>query len=206
MKDIFEHALKLYYIIGNCKLLTIFQICSHSKISQSNNIILKSTLFVTRWNIFFDNSKIVLFFFVFVLKSTIQSKPVDTGRKLNVHKTFRRRPGRLLNVLCTFSLRPVSTGNILNGKCKTKNLNFTLGYFSSIYLSESDLMVVLSRHLYNLISKFYTCTTWNLYLYSKVTYFMLHSHTLIFITFAKHDFRGFFILVVCVFFLHIHIS
>ena len=35
--------------------------------------------------------------------------PADTGRKLNVHKTFRRRPGRLLNVLCTFSLRPVST-------------------------------------------------------------------------------------------------
>ena len=36
--------------------------------------------------------------------------PVDTGHKLNVHKLFRRRPGRLLNVLCTFSLRPVSTG------------------------------------------------------------------------------------------------
>ena len=36
--------------------------------------------------------------------------PVDTGRKLNVHKTFRRRPGRLLNVLCTFNVRPVSTG------------------------------------------------------------------------------------------------
>ena len=35
--------------------------------------------------------------------------PVDTGRKLNVHKTFRRRPGRLLNVLCTFNLRPGST-------------------------------------------------------------------------------------------------
>ena len=34
--------------------------------------------------------------------------PVDTGRKLNVHKTFRKRPGRLLNVLRTFSLRPVS--------------------------------------------------------------------------------------------------
>ena len=33
---------------------------------------------------------------------------VDTGPKLNVHKTFRGRPGRLLNVLCTFSLRPVS--------------------------------------------------------------------------------------------------
>ena len=38
------------------------------------------------------------------------SSPLDTGRKLNVHKTLRRRPGRLLNVLCTFNLRPVSTG------------------------------------------------------------------------------------------------
>ena len=36
--------------------------------------------------------------------------PVDTGRKLNVHKTFRRRLGRLLKVLGTFSLRPVSMG------------------------------------------------------------------------------------------------
>ena len=41
------------------------------------------------------------------------SNPVDTGRKLNVHKTFRRRPGRLLNILCTFNLRPVSTGKLL---------------------------------------------------------------------------------------------
>ena len=41
---------------------------------------------------------------------TILSFPVDTGRKLNIHKAFRRRPGRLLNVLCTFNLRPVSTG------------------------------------------------------------------------------------------------
>ena len=41
------------------------------------------------------------------------SYPVDTGRKLNVHKTFRRRPGRLLNALRAlraFNLRPVSTG------------------------------------------------------------------------------------------------
>ena len=35
--------------------------------------------------------------------------PKDTGRKLNVHKTFRRRRGRLLDVLCTFHLRSVST-------------------------------------------------------------------------------------------------
>ena len=36
--------------------------------------------------------------------------PVDTERKLNLHKTFRGRPGHLPNVLCTFNLRPVSTG------------------------------------------------------------------------------------------------
>ena len=38
--------------------------------------------------------------------------PADTGRKLNVHKTFRRCPGCLLNVLCTLNLRPVSTGKL----------------------------------------------------------------------------------------------
>ena len=38
------------------------------------------------------------------------SFPVDAGRKMNVHKTFRRRPGPLLNVLCTFNLPPVSAG------------------------------------------------------------------------------------------------
>ena len=42
----------------------------------------------------------------------LSCNPVDTGRKLNVHKTFRRRPGRLLNVLCTFNLRHVSTAKI----------------------------------------------------------------------------------------------
>ena len=36
--------------------------------------------------------------------------PLDTGCKLNVHKTFRGRPGRLLNVLCTFNLHPVFRG------------------------------------------------------------------------------------------------
>ena len=36
--------------------------------------------------------------------------PVDTGRKLNVHKTSTRCSGHLLNVLYTFDLRPVPTG------------------------------------------------------------------------------------------------
>ena len=40
--------------------------------------------------------------------------PVDTGRKLNVHKKFSRRPGRLLNALGTFNLCPVSMGEVLS--------------------------------------------------------------------------------------------
>ena len=39
------------------------------------------------------------------------ANPAVTGRKFNVRKMFRRRPGRPMNVLCTFNLRPVSTGN-----------------------------------------------------------------------------------------------
>ena len=42
----------------------------------------------------------------------VGNHPVDTGRKLNVHKTFRRRPESLLNVLCTSDLRAVSTGQV----------------------------------------------------------------------------------------------
>ena len=42
--------------------------------------------------------------------------PVYTERKLNVHKTFRRRPELLLSVLCTFYLRPVSMGIVPHKK------------------------------------------------------------------------------------------
>ena len=93
-------------------------------------------------------------------------------------------------------------------------------YISKIWFQDStpaqpeifvDDMVVhytrttwLSRHLYNLISGFYTCTTWNLYLYGKVTHFTLNSHILIFITFASMISVAFsFLLCVCL--LHIHI-
>ena len=52
----------------------------------------------------------LLHFFIKVPAHFEINFPVDTGRKLNVHITFRRRLGRLLNVSCAFSLRPVSTG------------------------------------------------------------------------------------------------
>ena len=48
----------------------------------------------------------------------------------NVHKKFRRRPGRLLNVLCTFNLRPVSRGIV---ECGNKG-----GYLSA-FLNASYL-------------------------------------------------------------------
>ena len=35
---------------------------------------------------------------------------LGTECKLNAHKTFRRRPGRILNALCTFNLHSVSAG------------------------------------------------------------------------------------------------
>ena len=47
---------------------------------------------------------------IYILKENLISFPLDTRRKLNVHKTFRRSPGRLLNVLWTFNLHPVPMG------------------------------------------------------------------------------------------------
>ena len=36
---------------------------------------------------------------------TLNTFLLDTGHKLNVHKSFRERPGRYLNVLYTFNLK-----------------------------------------------------------------------------------------------------
>ena len=56
-------------------------------------------------------SRITFFRISFTLNEESSNDPVDTGRKLNVHKTFRRRLERFPNVLYTFNLRPVSTGD-----------------------------------------------------------------------------------------------
>ena len=64
-----------------------------------------------------------------------EANPVNTGRKSNVHKTFRRRPGPLLNVLCTFNLRPVPKGNVKTNRMATpkwtyhKEWSFASNYF-----------------------------------------------------------------------------
>ena len=54
-----------------------------------------------------SNTGVFLWILRFLRTSFI---PVDAGRKLKVHKAFRRCPGRLLNVLCTFNLQPASAG------------------------------------------------------------------------------------------------
>ena len=59
--------------------------------------------------------------------------PMDIGRKLNLHKTFRRLPGRLLKVFCTFNLRPVSTG--MPFVCIVCPLYITRMYLSVIRIS-----------------------------------------------------------------------
>ena len=66
----------------------------------------KMTRFLKSWKVYI----FISIFHKMSLISLCNGFPVDTGRKLNIHKTFRRRPGRLLNVLCTSNLGPVSTG------------------------------------------------------------------------------------------------
>ena len=76
----------------------------------------------------------LLWYFDFTSGFHINS--VDTGRKLNVHKMFRRRSGRLLNVLCSFNLRPVSTGNI--NHCKNEPFTY-----------DSVLLRNIKAHIFN---------------------------------------------------------
>ena len=74
---------------------------------------------------------------IFICVSTY---PLDTGRKLNVHKMFIRRPGRLLNVLCTFSLHPVPRGYIL--------LELFCKEFANFYSLQSAFSFVICKKFY----------------------------------------------------------
>ena len=55
-------------------------------------------------------ARITSYFLTMSYNKDKDDNPVDTGRKLNVYKTFRGSPGGLLNIFCTSKLRPVSTG------------------------------------------------------------------------------------------------
>ena len=78
--------------------------------------------------------------------------PVDTGRKLNVHKRFRRRPERFLDILCTFSLRLMSGVYLI--KIRKQNLKILtaarlgkINHFScqNVYASESMCDLAIKR-------------------------------------------------------------
>ena len=60
---------------------------------------------------------------------------VGTGRKLNVHKTLRRRQ-RLLNALCTFNLRPVSTGMCTFSSMEWSNQRHIVGNKAKGWISK----------------------------------------------------------------------
>ena len=79
-----------------------------------------------------------IYCFAISINETAASYPLNTGRKLNVYKTFSRRPGRLLNVLFTFNLRPVSRGLALSNLLRENN------YFFSIQIEISVSIPMLS--------------------------------------------------------------
>ena len=101
-----------------CALCTCFQ---NNKFNQFNDkskldkVILKKK-YVKIFHLFLAIT--LQKFVVFVLIMT----PADTGRKLNVHSTFRRRPRRFLKVLCRFNLRPVSIGTQISGRWQKADL------------------------------------------------------------------------------------
>ena len=66
-------------------------------------------------------------------QATDITSPVDTGHKLNVHKTFRRRPRRLLNILmyvqftsCVYGVQRRALFKENHGN--TKRINFQFHY------------------------------------------------------------------------------
>ena len=59
---------------------------------------------------FTEICRLFLFGYKLVLYFAVVFIYFKTVCKLNVYKTFKRCPGRFLNVLCTFSLRPVFNG------------------------------------------------------------------------------------------------
>ena len=80
-----------------------------------------------------------------------------------MHKTFRRRPGRLLNVLRTFNLRPVSTGNRLcstshkrveyvSKTCEQERFDFMIHLENVLKTSLQDVLKMSLRRLQNVLN------------------------------------------------------
>ena len=99
------------------EIAALIQLEPYSKMLEWS-LIHKFGLSVTSPKTLIFNNWVGSWFFLSLVTHGIQinlhltGNPVDTRRKFNVHKAFRRRPRRLLNVLCMFNLRPVFTGSL----------------------------------------------------------------------------------------------
>ena len=88
-------------------------------------------------------------------ETTDKTPPVDTGRKLNVHKTFRRRPERLLNILmcvqftsCVYGAQRRALFKENHGNTKRTNFQFHHCKFSKqrnfiLFITSSALEVLI---------------------------------------------------------------
>ena len=71
---------------------------------------------ITKWTVFYMMG-------TSVMKEL--SFPLDARPTLIVYKTFRRRPGRFIKVLCTFSLGSMSWGLFRRGKVLIKSFIYS---------------------------------------------------------------------------------
>ena len=95
-------------------------------------------------------------------KSWPQIHSVDTERKLNVHKTFRRHPGRILYALYMLNLRPVSARQ----KNLQRRLNHLILVMQLNWLKEG-LCLTITRSWYEGNSVVYSTNSNNIFLQTR---------------------------------------
>ena len=81
---------------------------------------------------------------------------LDTGCKLNAHKTLRRRLGRRLKVVCTLKLRFYPGGPINSSSFPSKHFNVG----STLFLGWYD--VATSHNVKSTLKQRFVCQRWNL--------------------------------------------
>ena len=74
---------------------------------------------------------------------------------MNVHKTFRWRPGRILNALCTFDFRPVST-SYCKVIAKKSAFLWSVGEYLQTHLQTTSLQ---THHCFSTLKR--RVTKWN---------------------------------------------
>ena len=94
-----------------------------------------------------------------MILALLSANSVDIGRKLNVYKTFRRSPARLLNVLCKFNLRPVSTGTTVSQMTKTCYMHKKPHPNIKLYDFPGDDKLCVCKTIYTYLER---CNVWGI--------------------------------------------